>query len=723
MAAPNACPGIRKESETLNRRLRISLRDVSFAAVITFALLGGICEAQTADSGGGNSRLGRLRVLKDVYPRAFFFRQCEGMAANRGVTYAQWESTFGRLMGLEGKVLDEEVVGRSARNIGFFSRFKQRNPDQLVLLHFNGNARDPRWESDRFFAGHWLYYNGTSITSDVPAEAGVTEIEVADPTLFVVNMGRYRDRNEDIGLCVLDDDGKPDWSRSEQVQLVSVDRRTRRVRVRRGCFGTRPRAFPAGKSYAAAHMTEGPWGKRNHLLWFYNYATCCPRDERGRTCAEVLVDHLAELFGAEGALSTFDGLEFDVLHFEAGHTQRRRGADGDADGTVDKGYHDGLNAYGIGVVAFCRQLRDKLGEDRLILADGMGERNQRAFGLLNGIESEGWPHLSDAAVRDWSGGLNRHFFWDRNARVPTFNYINHKFMVSGDAPGVRLRPDVPFSTHRLVFAVATFTNSALCYSFAPRNDPDGLFGVWDELRMGTENRLGWLGKPLGPAVRLAARQRQLLQMPVGPIRQAWLKRFDGSNVRFAPEDDAVRVEAKDPNVSSLRFYLRDVPCAGPDLVVLVAARGEPLRGCPSEVARMMHVGAAARGKPPTCESQFMTWVNEEDFTSSFYFSNNLSRRTDLEFVVEGPGPIRIGRIEAYAGPDALYREFERGLVLANPSPRPYTFELARLLPGRQFRRLRGTPTQDPNANDGSAVGDTVTLAPKDGLFLINVQAR
>ena len=707
----------------MNRRLRISLRDVSFAVVVTFALLGGICEAQTGDSGGGDGRLGRLPVLQDVYPRAFFFRQCEGMAANGSVTYTQWESTFGRLMGIEGKALDEEVVGRSARNIEFFSRFKQRNPDQLVLLHFNGNARDPRWESHRFFAGHWLYYNGTTITADVPAEAGVTEIEVADPTLFVVNMGRYRDKNEDIGLCMLGADGKPDWSRSEQVQLVSVDRRSKRIRVRRGCYGTKPRAFPADKSYAAAHMTEGPWGKRNHLLWFYNYATCCPRDERGRTCADVLVDHLAELFGAGGALSTFDGLEFDVLHFEAGHTQRRRGADGDADGTVDKGYHDGLNAYGIGVVEFCRQLRAKLGEDRLILADGMGERNQRAFGLLNGIESEGWPHLSDAAVRDWSGGLNRHFFWDRNAREPTFNYINHKFMVSGDAPGVRLRADVPFSTHRLVFAVAAFTNSAICYSFAPRNDRDGLFGVWDELRMGTENRLGWLGKPLGSAVRLAARQKELLQMPAGPIRHEWLKRFDGADVRFAAEGDAVRVEAKDPNVSSLRFCVRDVPCAGPDLVVFVAARGEPLRGGPPEIARMMHVGAAARDKPPTRESQFMTWVNGEDFESSFYFSTIESSQTDLEFVVEGAGPVWICRLKAYACPDAIIRAFENGLVLANPSPRSHTFDLAGLFPGQRFRRLRGVQSQDHTTNDGSLVAHDVTLGPKDGLFLVRTLRR
>jgi hypothetical protein len=137
--------------------------------------------------------LARLRILGDEYPRVFFFRQAEGLAAQKNVSYRQWEKTFERLMGIEGKALDEEVPGRSVRNIEFFTRFKKRHPRQLVLLHFNGNARDPRYESKRFFAGHWIYFNGAKILSDVPAEQGATDIHVDRPGLFRVNMGRYRE--------------------------------------------------------------------------------------------------------------------------------------------------------------------------------------------------------------------------------------------------------------------------------------------------------------------------------------------------------------------------------------------------------------------------------------------------------------------------------------------------------------------------------------------------
>lgn len=161
----------------------------------------------------------KLTVLKDRYPRVYFFRQSESLAANKDVSYQKWQKAFERLMGIEGKVLEEEEVrGRSIRNIDFFTRFKQRHPEQLVLLHFNGNARDPCYESARFFAGHWIYYNGTKILSDVPAQEGITDIHVENPQLFKVNMGRYGDRNEDIGLCMLDADGRPHWHVSEKAR-------------------------------------------------------------------------------------------------------------------------------------------------------------------------------------------------------------------------------------------------------------------------------------------------------------------------------------------------------------------------------------------------------------------------------------------------------------------------------------------------------------------------
>jgi len=841
--------------------------------VLCAAVLAGTC-CSFAEEGA------KLRVLGDEWPRAFFFRSAEGWAANPRADYAQWDATFSRLMGIEGKALDEEVLGRQRRNPEFFTRFKKAHPEQLVLLHFNGNARDPRYQCEAFFAGHWVYRPAVRLLADVPAEDGETDIRVADVRGFRVSIGRYRTSNDDVGLCALDAAGRPDWHRSEQVQLVSVDAARKTIRVRRGCYGTRPRAFAAGKAAAAAHVTEGPWGRRNHLMWFYNHSTRCPRDAKGQTCTDVLVADLARRFAPGGELAAFDGLEFDVLS----HT-RGGGLDCDADGQADDGYFDGVNEYGAGVVAFLRALRKAL-PGKLLLADGHGPTHQRGFGVLNGIESEGWPALRDAKIDDWSGGLNRHLFWAANAHAPAFNYINHKFNEPSGEPGVTRRPDLPFSTHRLVFAAAMFTDAALCYAFPPPKEPGERLGVWDELWMGREKRLGWLGRPVGPPVRLATRQPDLLGGQGLVSRPNTPFGWQGFNVRMEFGDTALLVKPAERGQKDLRFRLTGVPCDGRDLFVSVTMSAEPMAGYPRDVARLVHGGIAApagvlvrselpetamglRGRaeaaidpnsgasvrfrrrcklggaahdaylvhPPyravkgytawwrdctvprrgrlelftgmgerspqrsdgvlfrveaaeltdgrpgkrvrllehtqkaaewvphtvdladwagkrvrfrfvsdcgpkdnattdhshwgdvcvlgpagrkglTPAKRYMSWANHRAFASGFYFPDVRSKYVDLEFVVEGGEPVRVHGISAHAHPDAIYREYARGLVVANPSPRPYEFDLAKLLPGRRYRRLRAQPHQDTAANNGAPVGASLTLAPKDALFLI-----
>ena len=802
-----------------------------------------------------------LRVVSGDYPRVFFFRGSEGAAANPHVTYERWERDFSRLMGIMGKVLEEEIPGRSLRNIDFFTQMKRRNPEQAVLLHYNGNARDPRYELEDFFAGHFLYHNGAKILADVPAEEGETEIKVSDPELFRTEIGRYKSSNDDIGLCMLDEDGRRDWHRSEQVQLLSVDKKNKTIRVRRGCYGSKPMAFPAGTSCAAAHVTEGPWGGKSNLLWYYNYSTVCPKDKDGRTCSDVHAAVLAKKFLPGGELEAFDGLEFDVLHHELGYGGKL-GIDCDADGEIDNGMFDGGNEYGIGVVEFCRDLRSKMGPDRLILADGFSLNNQRAFRILNGIESEGWPALNDWEIKDWSGGLNRHWYWAENGAEPIWNFVNHKFTTAGEKPGQRVTPEVPFKVHRLVFAACMFTDSAICYSFTPPKERGELIGIWDELWKGEEKQLGWLGQPLGPAVRMAEKTPNLLK------------------------DDGLAgmVTETVGDVTGLRLV--DVPCDGPDLFVSIRASGDSRANEPSEIARRMWMGIAPpagqlvrsdmpetsqclrggeetevdretgaavgwagaaelggerrrcyRVHPPyrggvgyaawwrdvtvpqdgklqfstgmgekspersdgvwfqvlvaplvgdgcgpfkkvfeqsqkefawkdhvvsladwagqrvrlkfvadcgpndnattdhaywgeavvvgpkgtegwTDPIRHMTWVGDRPFSSGFYFKDIRSETVNLDLTIEGTEPMRIESIEAYAAPDAIYREFEGGIVLANPSSRPYSFDLAEIAPGRKFRRLKGTDLQDPVANNGKPVGETVTLDGQEGLFLV-----
>jgi len=667
-------------------------------------------------AGEPTGRLDRLQVLSGPWPRAFFFRASESFASRRGAAFEEWDAAFSRLMGIEGKCLDEEIPGRSRRNPDFFTRFKRQHPNQLVLLHYNGNARDPAYERDRYFAGHWLYNVGATVLADVPAERGETDIRVDHPERFRTNIGRYRDKNDDIGLCALGADGRPDWHESEQVRLVSVDRKRGLIRVERGCYGTEPRAFAAGRAYAAAHATEGPWPRHGNLMWFYNYSTRCPRDADGRTAAEVHADELADRFAPGGALAAFDGVEFDVLH----HTRGGRRIDCDADGKADAGILDGVNTYGQGVIRFLARLRERLGPDRLITADGHSPRHQRGFGIANGIESEGWPALNDREVADWSGGLNRHLFWAARGARPVFNYVNHKFVEPTGKPGKpNFRPEVPWHIHRLVLAAAVMTDAAVCYSYAPPPEKGEAFGIWDELVQGRDRQVGWLGRARGPARRLALDAPDTLAGAADPPAEALLNRLSGNRLRFTLEDGAVKVDAEDPGTRALAFRLAGIPCDGPDLVVRVAMRAAPLPGYPKEMARLVHIGAAPPGEKPV---RYMTWADREPFTSYAYFSDVRSETVDLALEVEGPAPVWLVQVTAHAAPDAMVRAFERGLVLANPSPRRATFDLSSLVPGRRFRRIRASSRQDAETNTGEPVGRTVTLGPKDALFLLDVDA-
>ncbi|MCF7848974.1 MAG: hypothetical protein K9M45_09005 [Kiritimatiellales bacterium] len=817
-----------------------------------------------------------LQIMQeDQYPKVFFFRASEKIGRAKNVKYNAWDRDFSQLMGIMGKVLNNELLNITERGSESFKRFKQEHPHQIVLCHYNGNARDPRNQRQFYFDGHWMYYNGTKTTQAIPAQTGEMEIHVDNPGLFKTHIGRYGNANEDIGLCMLDENGKPDWHRTEQVKLVSVDLKKKTLTVKRAQFDTQPLAFPAGKAYAAAHMFTGPWGKDANLLWRYNYSITCPRDKNGQRCIDVRVAEIKRQFSPGGRLHGFDGLEFDVLLHHPGNIQTGRGPDCNADGIADGGMVDGRQVYGIGTCEYMRMLRAALGDGKLIMGDGHSGKHNRAFFLNNGIESEGWPSLSDHEVRDWSGGMNRHYFWQANAHKPQFNYITHKFekVPEGET--------LPFSRHRLVFAAAMFTDAALTYAFRPPEDDSGLYPVWDEFRKGEEKELGWLGRPVGKAVHLADQSPDLLK---GSFT-SFVPRTDGITVK----NDALRCTGQKEKIS---FVLKKIPVTGDNLTVRIRAAGAPMKDYPKEVARLMEVellgngeslitrklpergicfhgqseeegipagtGAGIRfklqktingakpaffmhppgkggkgytwfqkevtvpadgklsfytamgekspsrsdgvwfrvqvaeiagdktgafkqlfehtqksnewiehhvslsdysgkkialkfisdcgpkdnsttdhsywgsvqlmgnedygiGKEGVEQTLYMSYVNNNPFTSRFFFPKVNRRFADIRVTIEGTEPVVIESISGHAAPDAVYREFEKGLVLANPGLESFTFDLEKIAAGKKYRRFKATSKQDTVANNGQPVGKTVTLGAKDGLFLVREQ--
>jgi hypothetical protein len=660
------------------------------------------------------NRLSRLDVLKQDHPRVVYFRQTENTLNYD--SYESWEDDFDNAMGIIGQALPWQLAlqwkWELKKNPVFFTRFKQDNPNQVALLHRDANEQDPRgfaWFSEEdFYPGHWLYYEGTMILSDVPFEDGLTDMKVADASRFHVNIGFNGDDDDEIGLFMLDDSGKPDWNRCEQVRLTAVDTQQNVITVIRGQYGTEPRIFPAGKAWAAPHAVNGPWRDDTHLTWQFNYSTLCPRDERGRTCADVLAGYLARDLGPGGPLYNIDGFAEDFIYNAPRcnwRVARGRLPDFNGDGMGDDFLSDKTHASG--VIEFYRKLRKLVGEDLLITSDAQCIDNQRAFGILNGTEMEQWPTHGPTLYK-WSTGMNRNAFWDLNGRKPVFNYI-------------KAYPRESYSELRLKFAGAVFTNAAIATSQSTREIAES--GIWDEMRMGQENRLAWMGKALAPAVHIARGREDMLMGLGSPPEPELLKRLSGADAEITLENESMKVRSTG---SVIRFQLKDVPCNGPDLTVFVTAHGEPIEGFPEEYARLMVVTDSTKDLSfPTNQihafeenRRLNTFINQDNFTSVFYFSGVQGGKVDLEFSIEGKEPVWITGITAYSHPDALYREFENGVVLGNPSPAPYTFDLEALFPGHEFRRLRGNEKQDPVTNDGSEVKGPVTLKGWDGLFLI-----
>ncbi|MBX7211515.1 MAG: hypothetical protein K1X78_24630 [Verrucomicrobiaceae bacterium] len=673
-----------------------------------------------AAAASAQSRLDQLDVLHAPFPRVYFFRAAEGSAAMPGISFERWDAAYSRLMGIEGKVLDEEITGRSRRNIDFFSRFKELHPRQLVLEHYNGLGRLPQ-DAQHWFAGHWLYYNGGAISSDVPAASDDTEIRVSKARMFRLNAGREHDVSEDIGLCELGADGKPDWSKSEQVKLLEV--KVERggagiIKVRRAQYGTQPRAFTKGRAYAAAHLWNGPWGKDKHLLWNFNLASTCPRDGNGRTCADALADELGRLFAQGGGLEKFDGIQFDVMRhsFVDRPGNRDRDPDCDGDGKADSGFIGDQDVYAEGVVGFCRMLRAKLGPDRLILADGWNWDHVRAFGILNGMESEGWPKLGDLSFADWCGGLNRAAFWKSHSAAPVFNYVNHK--AGGDIakPGKPAGKDSEgnFAYHRLVFAASLFMDCAICSSLRPPVERGQLHGVWDEWWRGRDMVPGWLGMPKGEAVHLGFKSADALQNVGAPPSQKLLGRIESENAALALDEHGLRVTGRDSKQTVTRCHLTVPVGANGELLVRfnMQAGRTHLEG--PGVPRLLFFGLV--------ENRFdlsNTWIDEKPMDYSFYATGLPPGGTaKLTFDIEGAEPWWITSLTVHAHPDVMVREFDHGVVLANPSAQPFDFDLDELFPGAKLRRITGTATQDPRTNNGRPAAGKVRIGAKDGLFLV-----
>lgn len=689
-------------------------------------------------------------------PRTIFFRR-ETLVFSTDVP--QWRAAVTPFAGVVNKGVHEELCQPHLdENLMRCRDLNALDERELAVLHYNINARETECDGNlqigEYFAGHWLYLPGCGLSANINATQQT--IPVQDTSRFRMDVGLVPGFNDDI-VIVPKVGGVPQWELAEQVTLLSIDPGLDpgqvlggggSITVLRGQYGTTPRAFNASTAWVAPHAHEGPWGGAtyNRLLWEYNFDPSCPQDSGGRQAKDVLHQELSEILINDPATNFYDGIEFDISRFDKSGWYAGRRIDIDFDGQAD---HDDLakqRTYGRGVLTFYSELRDILGPDRLILADGGMEDSQRAFGILNGMESEGFPDLWDVEgttieLNRWSNLINRLEFWNENGYQPNLNYVVIKNFLS---QGTSITP--PDNIVRLAAATAVCTDSAFAYLVNPGTG----FGVWDEVDKGN-GEFGWLGEPRGPTRRLG------LEVPdelfgLGAPEAGFRNRWRSSDASITQQDgEFLKIDpyaGRDPAFATLTSYVR--LGGNTEILVSMDVRGDGMAEFNGfEVPRTLkcrHLNAAgemhsAAGslqgdggavsvglgiQTPevvrTPEDGVSALVGEETRTVTFLLRDLPSKtfRLELEFEIEGDEALYISNLRLHAGADWMAREFDHGAVLANPSDRRKTYDLEALFPGRSYEYLSHRSEQ-ANEPTGAAPGQ-LTLDPHTGLFLVDVSA-
>lgn len=137
-----------------------------------------------------------------------------------------------------------------------FLEYKKQNPRKMVLVHYNNVMRHPRDIDmiDRYSAGHWLHFVGSKAVKNIEADPQADVIFVDDIAPFEMYDTSAGSKGDDITICRLLENGRPDWNTAEQAYVVQVNKKEKSLKVQRGMWNTKPLSFEKGKTYVAPHV-------------------------------------------------------------------------------------------------------------------------------------------------------------------------------------------------------------------------------------------------------------------------------------------------------------------------------------------------------------------------------------------------------------------------------------------------------------------------------------
>jgi hypothetical protein len=650
----------------------------------------------------GERDLNNKTIFSNTYPKAFIFRR-SAEQTNDNNTYNDWLPDNLLLDGIVAKAMNEEITTvNSEKNIYWLNKYALDYPEKITMLHFNGRSRDPRWENNKFFAGHWMYYPGTKLTNSITATDSI--LQVNDASVFSTGFGlKSAQKNDDIVMVPLDVSGNKLWNQAEQVTLVAKS--NNQIKVIRGRYGTTAQNFTAGV-YLAPHVVEGPWGN-NNLIWTYNLSVDSPRDANNKRCLDILVDEISNWFEPTGILFALDGIQFDIAPRYINALNGRR-VDQDNNGIPDNNSEIEQSKYEQGVIEFYEGLRSQMGDQKLIIADGTKYTSQRVATVLNGVETEGYGDVNDT-YKAFSKTINTFNFWkDRNVDFPKLNYVTHKDVESTSTEEFRKR-------ERLVLAASQCLGAGF-NSFIQAYTPEPGFSIaiQDEFKKGNDNQNHWLGEPLTDYIDLSLNAPDYWS---GNGINELTTTVQTQSCSYTQNNNELNV-AINNNARQGVLTFKNVVIPSGDFTFRFDAQAlNALNNLSPSIPRIVEIEIIGGVDYSNDAQNILAYIGMDKSYECSYYVRNLGPATvDIQITIEGDGNVSLSNFKLNTAPQALARQFENGVVLANPSTNSTLFNLAQLFPTLELGRLNG---QDSSVNDGSTVGDTVIVPALDGLFLKN----
>ncbi|MCF7983816.1 MAG: carbohydrate binding domain-containing protein, partial [Thiohalocapsa sp.] len=685
--AADAAPGSYAYLDDTNVDSSTRLSNENFPKIVLTEVLGGL--------GAGPERLSKYDVIG---PKAFGIRDVE------------------RIQEIDPEIRYHFMISARAYQ-GYLGRAR-KVCEPTIGIPFNYTG--PASQGCTMWAGHWLYYAGTTTTSAISASA--TAIPVADASK--ISAGQY---------IVIYDAPAGSFRNAEHAKVTGVNRTSspNRITVERRGYKSVAKAHPRG-AIVAQHDTGNAGHAEN---WGYNMTLSSPRDANGNTMGEYmakwLYSHLNENNGIllRGNGARIDGIYFDVdNHWSYSSGRHRWDTNNDlvADGGVGA---NGKNFWGEGLDRFYSLLRDRF-PDKYIVG---GARRSRGFGALNGIQAEGWPVTN-------------------NYRSPNVNYVGREgFDSMLQRMTVHLRhrdPYVPYVEALSKAATKLYphghrnvtSNAAFRFSFASSLLEDAYYGQensshhldpwWDEYSVDVDPdsrtfghairsnpadetlvraHKGWLGRPLEHRRRVydADQFRAGKSLINNGGAEQSTAGWSGANVSVVRDTSRSVEGAASLRVSGHRTYDPDSKSTyvrGPEFNVTkgkeytftFAARASEMRDLIVDVG-----GAPGQFLVPnewTRIVQTFTAERSGTFRPVFYVGRESTLMwLDAVYLFEGNANVFV-------------REFENGVVVVNATPHAEVVDL-----GETFRRIQGTG-QDP-INNGNRV-TSVWLPAFDAAILV-----